>query len=876
MLVEGLSALAAAGGGAVVQAAGTDAWNGLRQRVGDLFGRGDSERARAEFVRLDRTAAALAEGTPADLAGERARQEGVWQGRFENLLENLDAPGQRRAVEQLRELLVFVAAAARGPGGPGPTVPGTEDSWQGVFGSGSATASHGGTAVTGIYNDHSTVSLPSSALRPPAEVEARAGMDELAHQARYFTGRGVELDRLDAALSVPGVALVQAVHGLGGVGKSALAAHWVATRPHGRSPVRWITADSPAGVQQGLSRLATALQPALAKALTAEALAEYAVQWLATHTGWLLVLDNVNDPADIAGLITRAPGGRFLITSRLATAWTDVSTLIRLDIMTPAESLALLTRITTAGNGSRDLDGAAELCEELGHLPLAVEQAAAYLAQNPLVTPRAYLGLLAEYPADMYGQGAATTPAERTVAQVWNITLDQVTRLQPAAADLLRTLAWYAPDEIPAALAHVPAGPPAVSAAIGLLTAYNMITPDPATSTVSVHRLVQALTRTPDPNDPHRTPDLIAAAREQATENLSKALPKTISDPASWPTWRTLTPHVDALADQAAQETDTATTARILNETGLFLKGQGLITPALRHLHRAATGSERVLGKDHPDTLTSRNNLASAYESAGDLDRAIPLLKRTLTERVRVLGENHPGTLTSRNNLAGAYQAAGDLDRAIQLFEQTLTDSERVLGEDHPDTLTFRNNLAYSYQAAGDLSRAIQLYEQTLTNRVRLLGKDHPDTLMSRNNLASAYESAGDLDQAIPLLERTLTDCERVLGKHHPDTLTSRNNLASAYESAGDLDQAIPLYEQTLTNRVRLLGKDHPDTLLSRNNLAYTYRSAGDLDQAIPLFERTLADCERVLSEGHPLVGLLRGNLAAARAERDDGSTGRS
>jgi hypothetical protein len=106
--------------------------------------------------------------------------------------------------------------------------------------------------------------------------------------------------------------VAQAVHGLGGIGKSALAAHWAATRPHGHAPVRWINADSFAAVQQGLADLATALQPALAQALTAEALADRAAQWLATHAGWLLVLDNVNDPADIAGLLGRATTGRFL------------------------------------------------------------------------------------------------------------------------------------------------------------------------------------------------------------------------------------------------------------------------------------------------------------------------------------------------------------------------------------------------------------------------------------------------------------------------------------------------------------------------------------------------------------------------------------
>ncbi|WP_200308277.1 NB-ARC domain-containing protein, partial [Streptomyces adelaidensis] len=466
-----------------------------------------------------------------------------------------------------------------------PAAPGAGATWQEVLYSGNPTATNGGIAVSGIYTDNSSVTLPPQALRPPAEVDAPAGLDALPPLPEAFVGRGHELDRLDAALSAPGAALVQAVHGLGGIGKSTLAAHWAATRPHGHAPMRWITADSPAGVQQGLIDLAIALQPALARALTAEALAEYASQWLATHTGWLLVLDNVNDPADIAPLIARAPDGRFLITSRLATAWNNATTLVRLDVLDPADSLTLLTHTVTAA-GPRTLDGAAELCEELGHLPLAIEQAAAYLAQNPLTTPRAYLHLLDEYPAAMYRHGAVTTPAERTIARIWNLTLDRITTLQPSAADLLRTLAWYAPDHIPATLTDDLTDPPARSAAIGLLTAYSMITPDPGTGTLAVHRLVQALARTPDPDDPHRAPHHIGQARTHATAHLRAALPATWDTPAAWPAWRTLLPHIDALADHAPADTDTDTTALLLSYAGLFLIGHGQLTRATNYLRR--------------------------------------------------------------------------------------------------------------------------------------------------------------------------------------------------------------------------------------------------------------------------------------------------
>ncbi|WP_148088527.1 FxSxx-COOH system tetratricopeptide repeat protein [Streptomyces sp. PanSC9] len=705
--------------------------------------------------------------------------------------------------------------------------------------------------------------MPAEALRPASEVEARDGLDDLPWRPDHFVGRNGELDRLDAALARPGVALVQAVHGLGGIGKSTLAAHWATTRDHGHQPVRWFTADSPAGIQQGLADLAVALQPAL-KVLPVEALAEYGLQWLATHTGWLVVLDNVNDPAHVTPLLVRAPGGRFLITSRLGDGWGANVSLVRLDVLDPDESLALLTSIITSAS-PRDLDGAAELCAELGHLPLAVEQAAAYIAQTPFSTPRTYLQLLAEHPAQMYGQAGALTDAERTVARVWNITLDHIATRQPAAVDLLRSLAWYAPDAIPARLATLDDhGPVQTNQALGLLTAYSMISPDPATGTITVHRLVQALARTPDPTDPHRTPELIDQARENAVTHLTQNLPTTPQDPLSWDTWRQLLPHIDALTHHTREDTDTPATAYIHNEAGLFLQHQGLLHQAISYLHRAQTHYEHVLGPEHSNTLTTRNNLANAYQDIGDHTQAISLHQQTLEIRTRILGPEHPHTLTTRNNLASTYQNAGDHTRAIPLLEQTLKVRTRILGPEHPQTLTSRNNLAHAYETAGDHTRAIPLLEQTLKDRTRILGPEHPDTLTTRNNLAGAYQTAGDHIRAISLLEQTVEAFARILGPEHPDTLTTRNNLASAYQTAGDHTRVIPLLEQTLKDRTRILGPEHPDTLASRNNLAHAYQTAGDHTRAIPLLEQTVEAFARILGPEHPYTLTTRSNLANA------------
>ena len=273
---------------------------------------------------------------------------------------------------------------------------------------------------------------------------------------------------------------------------------------------------------------------------------------------------------------------------------------------------------------------------------------------------------------------------------------------------------------------------------------------------------------------------------------------------------------------------------------------------------------ERVLGPDHPDTLTIRNNLAGAYYSVGRFGEAIELYEQVLADRVRVLGPDHPDTLTVRNNLAGAYKSAGRLAEAVELFERVLADRVRVLGPDHPDTLAARNNLAGAYYSVGRFGEAIELFERVLAERERVLGSDHPDTLTTRNNLAGAYYFAGRFGEAIELFGRVLAERERVLGPDHPDTLTTRNNLAFAYHSAGRFDEAIELYERVLAEQERVLGPDHPDTLTVRNNLAFAYHSAGRFGEAIELFERVLADQERVLGPDHPGTLTTRNSLAGA------------
>nr|WP_241755321.1 NB-ARC domain-containing protein [Actinomadura sp. RB99] len=431
-----------------------------------------------------------------------------------------------------------------------------------------ATASGDGRAYQAARDQY--INERTIRVRAPAEVHAPPGQVNIPAHARLFVGRGTELEQLDAALGAADPVVVAAVHGLGGVGKSTLAARYAAAHaPAAGSggrvfhPVWWITADTGEAVQAGLAALAAALQPELKTVMKLEELAEWALTWLGCHPGWLVVLDNVTDPAHIAALLDRTSKGRVLVTSRLGQGWHRFGArVLRLDVLTAGQAVELLTRIATAGGSRVDLDGADELVTELGFLPLAIEQAAAYLQQNQL-SPRQYLRYLADSPAAMYDLPAegsdissGTGSDARTIAR---ITLDQLAVGTPVAAELLRILAWYAPEAVPRTLLdnlnevdeRKQFAAPLLQDALGKLAAYNMITLTP--DSITVHRLVQAVARTPDDNpadgDPHRRADDITAARDTATRLLNHARPQDYSDPPSWPQWRRLLPHIDALAD---------------------------------------------------------------------------------------------------------------------------------------------------------------------------------------------------------------------------------------------------------------------------------------------------------------------------------------
>lgn len=664
-------------------------------------------------------------------------------------------------------------------------------------------------ALTGdgavAYYTEKSLTLPPEALELPPQ--APPNMVNLPRRAGLFVGRQPELRWLAEAFGSTRGVVVQAVHGLGGIGKSTLAAKWAAGRVESYNPVWWITAGTPVELESGLADLAVALQPALRDVLSQEALSERAVQWLAANEGWLLVLDNVSDPADVRPLLGRTTGGRFLITTRRATGWHGIAEPLPLDVLEPTEAIELFERI----HGGT-VEGVEELCGELGWLPLAVEQAAAYCAEAG-ISPRAYGKLLARYPERVFANTAEGGDSERTIARVWRVTMDRLADT-PLAETILRVIAWWAPDGIPRRYVESLGDELAVTEALRRLAAHSMVNLR-EDGTISVHRLVQAVSRVGEGGD--------SACDEAAFLLLGRA------EMLDSPVWIT---HAEALAAHAGGDTASLSVLLLALGIGNWHVVRLSLGRAGETFEAAMTAADRVLGGQNEVTLLARQSLARCCWEVGEYDRAQRLLAETLAVAGVVFGPKAPQTIDAHNALTELKLKLDDLDSGLSLAVENVRRAERALGGDAPQTCRARAVLALAWQ---------------------MMARSDPD----RHSVRAATE-----------IERLLAQTIESHGVSSEWTLQLMCELSEVRDAAGDVAGAIRLIEEYIEKRP--VPPDSVDVrgLLARRRLVALLCKAGDIQRARVLAKPLVAEMEQVYDSN--AMGQLRDSLPFLLTQADD------
>jgi tetratricopeptide (TPR) repeat protein len=705
--------------------------------------------------------------------------------------------------------------------------------------------------------DNRRIEVMPGGIPHPAEVDLPGALVSLPRPAaRVFEGREAEHSALERALEVHGETLViQVVFGLGGVGKSELALQYARAHRSDYRLVWWVTAADPAQVEAGLAGLAGRLSPPVAVAGTTTDAAGWAVGWLQAHDRWLLVLDNFEDPADVEPLLGQLSSGHVIMTSRRDADWGRLGGPLQLDVLDPAAATWVLV-LRTGQSGDSDRKAAAGIAAELGYLPLALDQAAAYIHQQR-ITPGAYLQSLRRQPARMYAAPGARD-VQRTIARLWDLHISAIRSQAPPAAWLLAVLAQYAPDAIPRSMLGGTTPLEETDEALGLLASYSIITL--TADSVGIHRLLQSVIL----SQSDRSAGKVPTARETALTWLNAAFP---DDPeptlAAWPLYRTLVPHVEAIAPRFPPSENPQMLGSVLGQVAGFLDSQGQYARALPLQRRALEIAEASLGPDHPETAIRLDNLAYIYTELGRYDEALPLRQRALDITEATLGSDDPDMAIVLSNMAYMHTRLGQYDEAVLLEKRALDITKAALGPDHPLMATMLGNLGGTYLHLEKYAKALRLQKQALEITKAVLGPDHPETAIRLDNLAFTHVEQGRYDKALPLRQRALHIAEAALEPGHPTIATMLGNLAYTYSHLERHDEALPLEKRALEISEAALGPNHPDTATKLANLAVTYTNLGRLTEALPLQQRAAAITKAVLGPNHPSTVVQSDNLAA-------------
>ena len=687
-----------------------------------------------------------------------------------------------------------------------------------------------------------------------------------------FKGRNTALVELRQRLSAGegravGLTARQAIHGLGGVGKTRLAVEyaWRHVSDY-KDALLFVSARSPVDLRANLAELCSPTVLNLPEWNQLEEIVRVAAvfRWLSEHSGWLLILDNVDTPeaaAEVEKTLPQFQGGSVIITSRIAD-WITAVQPVELDVLAEEDAIAFLLERTESRRKKilTDSEDAAVVAHDLGGLALALEQGGAYIAKIRVSFFEYRRRWESRKEEVLAWHDERLMQCPKSVATTWQTTIEE---LSQSERKLLNILAWFAPEPIPLSLldGNIVDGTDARDALAGLASwslARWMVDGEGFT----VHRLVQEITRQRLPDNEKND------ALNAAFDLLNARLPSPDWDETGWQLWERLAPHCRVLLDHLCGHVLEPKGTGMMNNFASWLTKRAEHDEAEPHLLKALAIREKFLGPEHPDVAASLNGLALLYHSQGEYAKAEPFQQRALAILEKALGPEHPDMARSLNNLAGLYVHQGQYAKAETLYQRALAIREKELGLEHSDVAASLNDLALLYDNQGRYAEIKPLYERALWIREKVLGPEHPDVAASFNNLAILYYKQGQLGKAEPLYKQALAIYEKALGPEHPLVAKGLNNLALLYYKQGRYVEAEPLYQRALATRQETLGWNHPDVAYSLNSLAALYDDQFRYAKAEALYKRALEIREKSLSPEHRLVGESVNNLAVLYHEQ--------
>lgn len=695
----------------------------------------------------------------------------------------------------------------------------------------------------------------------------------------FFTGREDVLERIHEALATSGTAALkqrQAISGLGGIGKTQTAIEYAQRHRDQYKAILWAVAESRESLLSDFVYIATVLNLPERNIQDQSQTVRAVKRWLETNTEWLLILDNADEPAIIEEFLPEQAKGHILLTSR-AQVFDSIGILnpIELEEMTPDDARAFLKRRTGRPNLEEDEARALEeLAKELDYLPLALEQAGAYIKELRS-SFQDYLASYRKRGLDLLERGHPAGKYPKSVRTTWSLNFQQVEQSSPAASDLLRISAFLNPDRIPnelisdgakelgselsIALAHVESDPLVLDEVLQPLIQYSLVHRDRKSKTYDIHRLVQAVLR--DGMDESTKRLWI----ERTVKATARVFPDVDAiDLSQWESIERLLPHAQACAELIqTNNLELLEAAHLLNLTGRYLHLRGRLQATESLYAKALSIRETLLGSEHPDVASSLHNQAWLLFDQGKYEEAESLYIRALTIREEMLGIEHNYVADTLSRLGNLYEEQGKYSESGRVYRQALKIREKLLGTDHPDVADSLNDIASIYLKQGKNTEAASLLDRALTIIEQAFGREHFQVAPILNSLGVIHYRYSRLAEAEAFFLRSIAIKEKIIGTSYPRLAPTLNNLASIYIKQGRYAESEQLSIRSVKILSTGLGEEHPETASSLRGLAYLYKIQQRYIEAEELYTRALKIFENSLGLHHPDVGRTLAGLAS-------------
>jgi 3',5'-cyclic AMP phosphodiesterase CpdA len=743
----------------------------------------------------------------------------------------------------------------------------------------------------------------AAAVEQPRDAGAAAATTHYDPQRRYVSipfaqkgdqviGREADLLALRAQLESgfpTAIGQTAAFHGLGGLGKTQLAVEYAYKyEPSYGGGVFWITADQDIDAQ--LTKLAVDAWWIAPESESGDKL-DVAQHQLRTRRNTLVVFDNVEDKAAIEAYLPDAgTKAHILVTSRLPVIGFAEVHIELLDSLAATQML-----VSEAGQRAavgEDLHVIAEIIEDLGRLPLAIELAGAFV-RNREISWRDYLARLRTQPREVL-PGRFLSSWTRHEADLY-ITLQvsaEVIAEEPLLRPILDVLTWSGPATIGTPLLAALLGVSdltALSPALGLGSKLKILQQSPGTKRYAVHRLVREVRRAEIPFemlDP--TPEVIVSrlgawfllhrekfadlslyeaeidhlkAWQEHAEKLTMLEAARLAWLEAYPPYHRGKPReVRAAIDKAfglfnrSKKQDAALHAHLLNDRGWTEFELGNATQSKADYQAAYQIRLRALGEANPDTAASMTNIAQLLKDAANFDEALELAERSLAVR-RSLDPPQPAAVaTALIAISSIQNGRGKHTEALAAAQEALELFQREHTDDDPETAHSLVSVALTFNLLGRHRDALDLQKRAYDIRLRCLGPNHPVVAESLGLLSTCHRMLHEHDKAIALAQEAIAKWETLVPAHHRRLATAKGKLAQAYNAAGDAQTALPLFELSLSARIDELGNDHPEVAYLLGALSDCYSNLGNRPEAARFAKQSYSAYSRKLGDQHPLT----------------------